>query len=176
MLGTVNYPAKFLPHISQVSELLRQVTKKDHPYVWNETYEAAFAEFKKLIMEPSVLKYYEPQKPLVVQCDASDHGLGAALVQEGKPIAFASQTSNTEKHKGAIGHHLWNGTFPPAYLWSSCHSRVRPQAPGGDSQKKPYLQLLTASIRHNHPLQERNRNVAGRHPQPPSFRAFRLRY
>ena len=35
ILGTVNCLAKFLPHLSQVSEPLRQLTK-DHPFVWNE--------------------------------------------------------------------------------------------------------------------------------------------
>ena len=99
VLGTVNYLAKFLPHLSQVSEPLRQLTKKDQPYVRNETHDPAFAEIKKLITKPPVLKHYEPKKPLVVQCDASDHGLGAALIQEGKPNAFASRAlSNTEKH------------------------------------------------------------------------------
>lgn len=29
ILGTVNYLAKFLPHLSQISEPLRQLTKKD---------------------------------------------------------------------------------------------------------------------------------------------------
>ena len=65
VLGTVNYLAKFLSHLSQVSEPLRQLTEKDKLYVWNETHNAAFAEIKKLITGPSVLKYYEPEKPLV---------------------------------------------------------------------------------------------------------------
>ena len=34
-------------------------------------------------------KYYEPSKPLVLQCDASEKGLGASLLQDGKPIAYA---------------------------------------------------------------------------------------
>ena len=83
ILGTVNYLAKFLPHLSQVFEPLRQLTKKDHPFVWNEATDTAFSEIKKLITTPPVLKYYEPNEPLVLQCDASDHGLGAALIQGG---------------------------------------------------------------------------------------------
>ena len=90
ILGTVNYLAKFLPHLSQVSKPLRQLTKKDHPFVWNEATDAAFRKIKKLITTPPVLKYYEPSEPLEPQCDASDHGLGAVLVQGGKPVAFAS--------------------------------------------------------------------------------------
>ena len=44
-----------------------------------------------MITEPPVVKYYKSTKPLIIQCDASDHGLGAALIQEGKPVAFASR-------------------------------------------------------------------------------------
>ena len=37
-----------------------------------------------------MLKYYSPTEELTVQCDASEKGLGAALMQNGQPIAFAS--------------------------------------------------------------------------------------
>ena len=57
ILGTVNYLAKFLTHLSQVSEPLRQLTKKDHPFVWNEATDTAFSEIKKLVTTPPVLKY-----------------------------------------------------------------------------------------------------------------------
>lgn len=50
-----------------------------------------------------VLKYYEPLKTLILQCDAIDHGLGAALIQEGKPMTFVSQTlTNAEKNYAQI--------------------------------------------------------------------------
>ena len=101
ILGTVNYLAKFLPHLSQVSEPLRQLTKKDHPFVWNEATDTAFNEIKKLITTPPVLKYYEPNEPLVLQCDVSDHGLGAALIQGGKPVAFASRALSQAEQKYA---------------------------------------------------------------------------
>ena len=33
----------------------------------------------------------KPSKPLVLQCDASEKGLDASLLQDGKPIAYASR-------------------------------------------------------------------------------------
>ena len=51
----------------------------------------AFEEAKKLVTEASILSYYDPKEELVVQCDASQKGLGAALLQKGKPIAYASR-------------------------------------------------------------------------------------
>jgi hypothetical protein len=38
-----------------------------------------------------VLQYYDPDKPLTVQVDASQNGLGAVLMQEGKPLSYASK-------------------------------------------------------------------------------------
>ena len=35
------------------------------------------------------------KKPIILQVDASKHGLGAALFQEEKPVAFTSKSLNT---------------------------------------------------------------------------------
>ena len=90
ILRTVNYLAKFLPQLSQISEPLRELARNGRPFAWEKAHDDVFSEIKKLISTPSVLKYYEPNKDLTLQCDASDHGLGTALIQEGKPVAFAS--------------------------------------------------------------------------------------
>ena len=37
-----------------------------------------------------VLAYYDKRKPIVLTVDSSSKGLGAAIMQEGKPIAYAS--------------------------------------------------------------------------------------
>ena len=107
ILGTVNYLAKFLPHLSQISEPLRELTRNGQPFEWDKPYDDAFLEIKKLISTPPVLKYYEPNKELTLQCDASEHGLGAALIQEGKPVAFASRAlTHTEKQYAKIEKEL----------------------------------------------------------------------
>ena len=38
-----------------------------------------------------VLRYYNLQEEVTLQCDASQSGLGAALMQNGQPIAYASR-------------------------------------------------------------------------------------
>ena len=46
---------------------------------WNELQRRAFNDVKQAIARSSVLKYFDPSAPTVVQCDASSTGLGAAL-------------------------------------------------------------------------------------------------
>ena len=89
ILGMTNYLAKFLPKLSDVSAPLRELTRKDHDFHWSDIHDQAFDAIKKLVSSPPLLKYYEPSKPLVLQCDASEKGLGASLLQDGKPIAYA---------------------------------------------------------------------------------------
>ena len=44
----------------------------------------------KLISAPT-LSFYDVNKSVTIQADASQNGLGAWLLQEGKPVAFASR-------------------------------------------------------------------------------------
>ena len=38
-----------------------------------------------------LLAYYDRKKPVTLQCDYSENGIGVALVQDGKPVQFASK-------------------------------------------------------------------------------------
>ena len=89
--GFVNYLAKFLPGLSDVMEPIRQLTRKNVPWNWSNTQERALEKMKILVSEPPVLFFYDHTKEITVQCDASQTGQGAALLQEGQPLAFASR-------------------------------------------------------------------------------------
>ena len=43
-------------------------------------------------MTAPVLNYYDVSKPAVIQCDASSWGLGACILQNGKPVEYASRS------------------------------------------------------------------------------------
>lgn len=90
-LGMVNYIAKFCSHATELCEPQRQLTHKDSLWEWSERHEQAFNKIRDTIGQTPVLKYYNPTEQLVLQCDASESGLGAALVQGGQPIAYASR-------------------------------------------------------------------------------------
>ena len=91
-LGVINYMARFIPNFSEISAPLHQLTHKDSEWCWYEQHQAAFDKLKKALISPPTLKYYDVHKPVTITCDASQHGLGAACLQDGAPIAYASRT------------------------------------------------------------------------------------
>ena len=121
ILGTINYLAQFLPRLSQISQPLRQIIKTENPFIWDNTHDKAFATIKNLITEPPVLQYYYFTYPLVLQRDARDYGLGAALLQKNKPVAFASRTlTDTERNYAQIEKELLaTVTIPSIYVAQS---------------------------------------------------------
>ena len=56
---------------------------------------------KKEIAKAPILAYYDPNKETILQTDASIKGLGACLMQQGKPVYFASKAL-TENQKGYV--------------------------------------------------------------------------
>ena len=107
LVGFVNYLAKFMPRLSDVLEPIRLLTRQDIEWHWDRPQASAFAEIKRLVTTTPVLAYYEPQKELVVQCDASEKGLGATLLQGGRPLTFASRAlTDTETRYAQIEKEL----------------------------------------------------------------------
>ncbi|XP_038055804.1 uncharacterized protein K02A2.6-like [Patiria miniata] len=101
--GMVNYLSKFLPSLSQVMEPINALTRKGVEWSWNACHDKAFGKLKQLLTEAPVLTYFNPEKELVIHTDASDRGIGAALLQNGKPLAYASRAlSDTETRYAVI--------------------------------------------------------------------------
>ena len=89
--GFVNYLAKFLPDLSDVLEPIRQLNRSDMEWIWASAYDQAFETIKRLVAEAPVLAFYDHQKELTIQTDASQIGLGAILLQDQLPMAYASR-------------------------------------------------------------------------------------
>jgi hypothetical protein len=96
-LGFVNYLGKFLPRLSEISAPLRSLLKDDAVWVWEKLHDDTFHELIKMVTSAPTLQNFDFDKPVTVQCDASQFGLGASLLQGGKPVAYISRTlSKTE--------------------------------------------------------------------------------
>ena len=90
-LGMVNYLSSYIHHVPDLTSNLRNILKKDSLFQW-KTHETEFQMLKKAISKDVNLQYFNPKKPMVLQVDASQVGLGAALLQDSKVIAYASRS------------------------------------------------------------------------------------
>ena len=110
--GFVNYLAKFMPKLSEVMEPIRNLTCKESEWNWTHEHNKAFMRIKEMATTAPLLKYYNPQEELTIQCDASERGLGAALLQQGRPVAFASRAmTETESRYAQIEKELLSVIF-----------------------------------------------------------------
>ena len=91
LLGMIQYLAKFLPNLSDITKPLRELTHKEVEWVWDQPQEDAFRKLQEAVTSTPVLRYYNLAEEVTIQCDASQTGLGAALMQNGQPVAYASR-------------------------------------------------------------------------------------
>ena len=98
-LGMANHVSRFIPNMSELCAPLRSLTELESEWIWNETHSTAFKAVKNAITTATRLKFFDPKLLTTVQCDASSQGLGAVIMQNGQPIAFASRAlTQTEKN------------------------------------------------------------------------------
>ena len=87
--------------------------KKDTPFVWQPEHTEAFHNLKHIIIEAPALACYDPEKENVIQSDANQRGIGCVLMQDGKPVCYASRSlSNTESRYSNIERELFVACWP----------------------------------------------------------------
>ena len=103
LLGVVNFLSRYAPNLADVAAPLRQLVKKNVQFQWNKTYDKVHSEIIQLLCKAPVLTYFDSSKDITIQCDASQNGVGACLMQDEKPIAYTSKatlaTHNRDGHK-----------------------------------------------------------------------------
>uniref|UniRef100_A0A0N5BBX0 RNA-directed DNA polymerase n=1 Tax=Strongyloides papillosus TaxID=174720 RepID=A0A0N5BBX0_STREA len=88
-LGAASY---FRRHIKNFSAIADPLYKLDKAFEWTESHTIAFNKLKDALINATTLSPPDNTKNYTIFTDASFQGLGAALVQNDKPIAFASRS------------------------------------------------------------------------------------
>ena len=127
--------------------------KQDSVFHWDQMAYSSFQKIKDLIAKTvaQLLRYYDRTKPMVVQANVSQQGLGACLLQEGQPIAFASKSLiDTETRYANIERELLAIVF--SCQWFNTYILGRPFTVESDHkplEKIHQKSLARASARFN---------------------------
>lgn len=106
-LGTVNFLCRYIPNMSNFTAPLRTLLKKDTPWQWFPEHDRALDKLKEVLTSAPVLKFFDMSEPITVQVDASLDGLGACLMQNDHPVAFASRSlTSAERNYANIEREL----------------------------------------------------------------------
>ena len=87
--------------LSELVKPIRELSKEKVPFNWGPEHQAAFKQMEKEIARVPILAYYNPKKETILQTNASIKGLGACLLQDQKPVYFASKAL-TETQRGYV--------------------------------------------------------------------------
>ena len=125
-LGLAGFYRRFVRDFSSIAAPLHELTKKDVPFAWSDSQEVAFSTLKDKLTQAPLLQLPDFNKVFELECDASGIGLGAVLLQEGKPVAYFSEKlsgaslkySTYDKELYALvrtlhtwQHYLWHREF-----------------------------------------------------------------
>ena len=142
-IGMINYLTKFSLRLTELSEPIRELIKEKVPFNWGPEHQQSFAMLKKELVRAPVLAYYNPRKETVLQMDASTKGLGACLLQDEKPIYFASKAL-TETQRGYVAIEIESLTVAWAvekfhHFLYGCHFILK-------TDQKPLEAVLSRSL------------------------------
>ena len=94
-LGLCSYYRKMVRGFSEIAAPLHALTQKNAPFIWTEKCQNAFDQLKSSLVSAPILSLPTDEGTYYLDCDASDHGIGAVLsqTQDGKEkvIAYASR-------------------------------------------------------------------------------------
>jgi hypothetical protein len=113
-LGLAQYFRKFIQGYAQTVCNLYDLLKTNAVYNFTSQHRKAFEQVKYSLTNAPVLKAPDFSKPFELYTDASTHGIGSVLLQDGHPIAYESRKlssaefnyTTTEQELLAVVHSL----------------------------------------------------------------------
>ena len=125
--------------------------KKDTLFTWESSQQAAFEAIKKEITSAPVLAYFDQSKASTIQSDVSKKGLGAVLLQDDKPVIYASRALTETERYSNIERELLSVVF----ALERFHHYVYGYTATVQTDHKPLVSLWKKSIVSNSPRLQR---------------------
>ena len=96
--GLAGFYRRFVKDFSTIAAPLNELTKKGVPFMWGVAQDLAFDELKCLLNSTPLLALPDFSTQFGVECDASGIGIGGALMEEGRPIAYCDNYISTTSY------------------------------------------------------------------------------
>lgn len=100
-LAMYRFNSNFIENLSHHTHPLRLLLKKNVIWSWDQNHQKCFDDLKQRLIQSPVLQLFNENEPITLSVDASGYGLGATLLQKGKPIGFASASLKEEQKRYA---------------------------------------------------------------------------
>ncbi|GFU78523.1 retrovirus-related Pol polyprotein from transposon 412 [Trichonephila clavipes] len=81
-LGLCTYYRKFVKGFSNIARPLHKLTESKQKFQWAKECEDSFLQLKEALTSSPILIYPQPDKPFILDTDASNESVGAVLSQE----------------------------------------------------------------------------------------------
>ena len=106
-LGFANYYRRFVKDYAQIARPLHRLTEQGRDFQWSEECQIAFDTLRRALTSSPILAFPNPEKPFILDTDASDTGIGAVLsqeVQDGREhvIAYASRVLSKPERRYCV--------------------------------------------------------------------------
>lgn len=107
LIGMASWYRRFINNFSEISAPITDLIKHDTKVLhWTKEAEDAFQRLKEALVTAPVLAMPRYEQPFIIECDASDKGIGAVLIQEldntRKVIAFLSAKLTATQQKYSV--------------------------------------------------------------------------
>ena len=110
--GMVNYLKRYSAQLTRHFQELKPLLWEDMEWSWDSSHKEAFDAIREELTRTPVLMFFNPKVEHVIQTDASMKGLGAVLLQEGRPVVYVSRTLiPAEEHYSNIKRELLGVVF-----------------------------------------------------------------
>ncbi|PHJ21491.1 retrotransposon ty3-gypsy subclass, partial [Cystoisospora suis] len=97
-LGLVGYYRRVIPNFNKLAHPLHELLREESDMVWRGEHSQAVADLKNALQSATAVQIFDPDRPIVIETDASKHAIGAVMEQDGVPVAFESRkTGEREK-------------------------------------------------------------------------------
>lgn len=104
LMGVANWYRRFIPEFASMTAPISELLKKSRgKFVWSPEANRAFEQIRSALVTEPVLSCPDYSKRFIIQCDASDVGIGGILVQgegdEERIIAYMSRKLSSAEKK-----------------------------------------------------------------------------